>query len=473
VIESLLIRLAERVERRQGPRVGAAYRLFWTGYTAWYARREKRLPFLPFERLLAMQAAQVRRVVRHAWQQVPYYGETMKRLGLRPEDFRTAVDLAKLPVLERDELLDEPERFTARNYRNRTPLRAHSSGTSGRARYVDYTHSALFRALAHGMRRRLGMRSTLGRAYGYRELVLAREDGLSAQIRNFFDTNMWTPRRLDLRRLLLSPHIDSVSELVERINEFRPDVIRAYGSVAGILFRRAREQGLRLHRPGAVVYGGDSMPEADRQLIEHDYGVPVYSTYQSAEALQIAFTCEERRGFHISVDDVALRVLRDDGSEALPGESGHLILSNLTNFAMVILNYRIGDMVALGAGRCRCGRNLALLERIDGRSDDLVATPAGGLFHSLSLLPLVQKVEGIVQVQLVQTHLDRVVIRAVSRRDASRAAAAQRMLAELRSRLGDGMRIEVEWVDVILPGANSKVKAVVSEVANGGQGRKR
>ena len=314
------------------------------------------------------------------------------------------------------------------------------------------------------------MRGVVGREYGYRELVLAREDGLSAQIRNFYERNMWMPRGVDLTRLLVPPQFDDLAGLVRRINEFKPDVIRTYGSMAAVLFRRARQQGLRLDVPKAVVYGGDSMPPADRQLIEQEYGVPVFSTYQSAEALQIAFTCEQRRGFHLSIDDVAARVLRQDGSEALPGESGDLILSNLTNFAMVILNYRIGDMVALGAEPCGCGRNLPLIEKIDGRCDDFVSTSAGGIFHSLSLLPAVQKAEGVVQVQLVQTHPDRVIIRAVSRNDANREEAARQMLAGLRARLGEAMRIEVEWVAVILPGTNNKVKAVVSEMENRGQG---
>ena len=465
-MESVLTRIAETVERRQGTRTGPGYRLFWTGYTAWYARRERRLPFLPLEKLHQMQSAQVRRVVRHAWEQVPYYRDTLQALGLRPANFRSAADLAQLPVLEREELLDAPQRFMARNYRNRVPLRAQSSGTSGRARYVDYCHSALFRSLAHGMRRRLVMSSSLGKATGYRELVLAREDGLSAQIRRFYESNMWTPKRLELTRLLLSPQLGALDELVPRINEFRPDVIRGYGSVIGALFRQAREQGLPLHAPGAVTYGGDSLPEADRQLIEQEYGVPVFSGYQAAEALRIAFTCEQRRGFHISMDDVAVRVLRDDGSDAQPGESGHLILSNLTNFAMVILNYRIGDIVRVGTGPCPCGRNLPLLENIDGRSDDFVTTPAGGLFHSLSLLPPVQKAAGIVQVQLVQTHSDRIVIRAVARSGTNRDAAAEQMILGLRSRLGGAMRVQVEWMDAIPPGENGKVKAVVSEVGS-------
>lgn len=466
MIESLLNRLAEAVERRQGTRVGCGYRLFWTGYTAWYARQEGRLPFRPLEKLNELQSAQVRRVVRHAWEQVPYYHDTLERLGLRPEDFRSSADLALLPVLEREELLDAPERFTARNYRNRVPLRVQSSGTSGRARYVDYSHSALFRSLAHGMRRRLVMRSLLGGATGYRELVLAREDGLSAQIRSFYENNMWTPKSLELTRLLLSPEIGAMAELVQRINEFKPDVIRGYGSVIGVLFRRAREQGLRLHAPGAVTYGGDSLPEAERQLIEQEYGVPVFSGYQAAEALQIAFMCEERRGFHINVDDVTVRVLRDDGSDALPGESGHLILSNLTNFAMVILNYRIGDIVRVGTGKCRCGRNLPSIENIDGRSDDFVSTPDGGLFHSLSLLPLVQKAEGVVQVQLVQTHSDRIVIRAIARGGTNREATAEQMIIELRSRLGRTMRMQVEWMDAIPRSENGKVKAVLSEAGS-------
>jgi phenylacetate-CoA ligase len=295
-------------------------------------------------------------------------------------------------------------------------------------------------------------------------LVLAREDGLSAQIRRFYENNMWTPKRVELTRLLLAPEIGAIVELVRRINAFQPDVIRGYGSVIGALFRRARQHGLELRVPAAVTYGGDAMPEADRQLIEQDYGVPVFSGYQAAEALQIAFLCEERRGFHISVDDVAVRVLRDDGSEALAGESGSLILSNLTNLAMVILNYRIGDIVRIAAHPCRCGRDLPVLEDIDGRADDFVSTPGGGLFHSLSLLPAIQRAEGIVQVQLVQTQADRLVMRAVARAGANRHAAAEQMIQGARSRLGDAMRLEVEWMEAIPAGENGKVKAVVSEL---------
>jgi len=110
--------------------------------------------------------------------------------------------------------------------------------------------------------------------------------------------------------------------MLRRINEFRPDLLAGYGSHLGALLRWAWEQGRDLHRPRVIWYGADAMPPADRDLIEHRLGVPVLSTYQADEALRIGFQCERREGFHLSLDDVAVRVVRPDGRPAGPGEQG-------------------------------------------------------------------------------------------------------------------------------------------------------
>ena len=72
---------------------------YWNAFTVWHARNEGQFPYLPLEAILAVQNRRVRAIVAHAYATVPYYREVMDHAGLRPEDFHTAEDLARLPIL--------------------------------------------------------------------------------------------------------------------------------------------------------------------------------------------------------------------------------------------------------------------------------------------------------------------------------------------------------------------------------------
>jgi len=123
----------------------------------------------------------------------------------------------------------------------------------------------------------------------------------------------------------------------------------------------------------------------------------------------------------------------DDDNEVSPGGRGHLVLSNLTNRATVLLNYRLGDIVTLGHSTCSCGRNLPTIENIDGRSDDLIRLANGDPLHALAVLEKLQKVPGVAQIQLVQEAPERFVIRAIAAKTPDRAQTAAELVSNLRS----------------------------------------
>ncbi len=209
------------------------------------------------------------------------------------------------------------------------------------------------------------------------------------------------------------------------------------------------------------------MAEADRSLIEQEFGIPVASTYQCAEALRIGFCCEQRRGFHLSLDAVAVRLVDDEGRDAPPGVPGHVVISNLTNRATVFLNYRLGDVAAFSQTPCACGRTLPVLEALLGRSDDLLWLSKGRPMHALAVMPPLQSVVGVHQVQVVQHALERFTVRAVSKPGADEDAAAAGLIQALQSKVGSDAQVAVRWVDTIAPGSSLKVRAVISEMAAG------
>jgi phenylacetate-CoA ligase len=239
-------------------------------------------------------------------------------------------------------------------------------------------------------------------------------------------------------------------------------MLTGYGSYIGALLRWAYLQRQELHRPKAILYGADCMPESDRLLIEHELGVPVLSSYQSVEGLRIAFQCEKRDGFHVDADQVVLRIVDAAGAAQPPGVPGEVVISNLTNRATVLLNYRQGDIAALSANPCPCGRNLPMLDSIQGREDDLVRLPGGSVAHPLALTAVLQRVAGVVQVQLVQEELRRFRLLSVCAPSVNWPEVAFRLQGAIRSLLGDDTQVTVERHDRIPPDPSGKTRAVIS-----------
>ncbi len=442
-----------------------AVKAYWNAFTLWHVRRESDLPYWPLERILRLQSRRVQEMVRHAYRRVSHYRGVMDRLGLRPDDFKTAGDLAKLPILTGPELTADPERFVARDDAARG-MRIDSSGTSGKSKSIYYDRRSLFLCLVNGHRQRRVLTRFTGRTLGYRELLLARAGGVSTQMRDFYEAYSWVPKKMDLERLLL-PATATFEEQVVEINRFRPAVIRGYGSYIGTLFRLARERGLHLEPPSAICYGADLMPDVEQELIEREYGVPVLSNYQAVEALRIGFSCEQRRGLHLSLDTVAVRVVDNDGNDVKPGGRGHIVISNLVNRATVLLNYRLGDVVTLSAEECPCGRTLPVIDTIDGRSDDTVMLVDGNFRHALVVLEGLRMVPGVMQVQLVQEEVDRFVINAVGRPNVDQKTSGAALQEALRKSVGAVAGVEVEWMDSIPQAPGEKLKAVVSRVGRG------
>jgi phenylacetate-CoA ligase len=263
-------------------------------------------------------------------------------------------------------------------------------------------------------------------------------------------------------RLTGSSYPDNIAQL----NAFRPDVVSGYGSALGAIYRWAWDHQLDIVRPKVLVYGGDHISAADRHLIETTYGIPVLSTYQAVEALRIAFQCERRTGFHVSLDAVALRVVDDNGKTQSPGLPGHLVLSNLTNRATVLLNYQLGDRVTESQASCPCGRTLPTLARVEGRSDDHILFSDGRRAHALVVLEPLDGIAGVIQVQLVQEGLQHFVLRVVCSGEIAWEPLRQRLESVLRPVMGDDSRIDIERWQSIPAEKGGKVKAVISRFSS-------
>jgi phenylacetate-coenzyme A ligase PaaK-like adenylate-forming protein len=438
-------------------------RLLWSAYLAYHLRGQARFPFKPLAAIQRVQGRRVRSMVSHAYRTVPYYRETMTRLGLGLDDFRTIDDLTKLPVIEREQLQRDPEYFVSTAQPLDRYLKLQSGGSSGRPCTVYHDTAAIFQNAAHAERERSMLIALVGRSFGYRETVFASSLGTDRRVQEFSRRRGFFPAGMQIHRQYLSL-MDAPEKNVPLLNTFQPDVIHGFGSYLEILFSYLRATGQSFHRPQAITYSSDGMSNATRRFIKETLGVPIVSTYEAIEAFKIGFECLHGRGLHLNIDLYPVRVVNARGESLPDEENGDVVVSNLVNRATVLLNYRLGDLSRLLPESCPCGRSLPLLAFPQGRSDDWIHLPSGQVMHPQPVVDILEDIETIWQFQIVQESDGHFRVSVVAAPTCDREAITKRVSSDFQQKLGDNITVDLTFVDHIERTAGGKLRPIISNL---------
>jgi phenylacetate-CoA ligase len=421
---------------------------------------QRRAPYRAPERVAAGRRSAVLAAVQHAHAHVPYYRETLRRLGLGPADFRDAGDLARLPVIERAALQADPEYYVSERARLDACAKLQSGGSTGQPVVVYRDPLSIFQATIHAQRLRWLVSRLAGR-FRFNEVIFSPPSSSGGTLgRSFRRSSLITPN-LRSRRTKLSM-MAPPSEHVAALNELRPDVIGSYGSYVEALFVYLEASGEPCHVPKVVMFSADGMSDSARRLITERFGVHVVSAYQSIEAGQAGFECEEHRGFHLNDDFCPVRVVDAEGRDVPEGESGDIVTSDLTNRATMLLNYRLGDVASALPGPCPCGRTLPMLTFLEGRTVEWVRTAAGKLVHPQSARMLLRKEDEVRRYQVVQRAADDFDLALVVAPGCDRDELVRRVAGNFREQFGAGTRVDVRFVDDLPRTPGGKVRSVVS-----------
>jgi phenylacetate-CoA ligase len=416
-----------------------------------YLRVLEKTQFDSPEAIRSRQLAALRVTLQHAWDTVPYYRAAWSRAGVHPADVRSLADLEAFPILTKADIRRH-ERSLLSSAFDPSKLRVkRTSGSTGVPLSIRIDEPAVQWKTACTIRSdewsgyRLGQR--VAKVWGNPEY---RQFGWKGRIRNFlFDRAVY---------------LDTLNLTDERIRAFarqlvrrRPGLIFGHAHSLYLLacsLRKAKIDGIR---PSGIISTAMLLHDWQRRTIEDVLGCPVTNRYGCEETSLIASECEVHQGLHINSDSLY--------AEAKSTESAPLLLTDLTNRAMPLIRYQVGDMV-LGSGRsCRCGRGLPMLERIEGREADYVLTPDGRLISGISLTEnFALLITGAAQVQIVQESLERFTIRLVPGDDFT--DASYRQIADLvEETFGSAVRYEVDLVDAIPQEASGKYRFCISKVA--------
>jgi phenylacetate-CoA ligase len=250
-----------------------------------------------------------------------------------------------------------------------------------------------------------------------------------------------------------------------RCLKFKPDYFYGYVSMLVQFARFLEDQGFdgsALHLK-VIVCTSEVLTPSDRELLVRTFGCPVQNEYGCGEVGPIAYSCPEGR-LHVMSTNVRLEVVDSHGHVVAPGESGEILVTDLGNYAMPLIRYRVGDRGILSEDMCPCGRPFPVLESIWGRSYDFICTPDGKRYHGEFFMYMFEDLrqEGFdfARFQVRQKSANHLLIRLLAH------SASSGLEATLRNRIRRAlptMNVSVEWVDHIERSQSGKARVIINE----------
>jgi phenylacetate-CoA ligase len=404
-----------------------------------------------------LQAFQAERLQRHfaAAAGCPFWRERFAAAGVRVKGSDPFAELAKLPVLRKDEIRERTAEMmnSALPPSRRRPV--HSSGTTGGGLIFAETPEAEWERWAVWWRYRweFGLNRELFHGYfGGRSIVPL------TQTRPPF----WRQNRPGRQLLMSAYHLSeaTVGSYWKALERREIEWLHGYPSFLTLFAELARSANLPpLRRIKWITTGAENLLASQRQSIESVFGVPVHQHYGMAESVA---NFSERR-------DGAMRVDEDFSFvEFVPLEGGeenqyHIVGTNWTNPAFPLFRYDSGDVAT--ASREGLSEVWRRVETVDGRQEDFVILQSGARVGRLD--HIFKDLVHIREAQVRQRNYGELIFNVVKGNGYEEAGEEQRLLAEARIRLGSDIRIRIEYVDSIPRTKTGKLRFVVSDIPVG------
>lgn len=308
---------------------------------------------------------------------------------------------------------------------------------------------------------------------------------MEARVRNWAGVNWKDPRAMvGGRRIMNGEHIRppfyryNIFEKQTYVSAFFvsensvPDIIKGFykngvswltGYASSIFFIAdiTKRLGIVAPKLKAVITSSDKLTPEMRKIIGEVFSCEVYDSYSGSEACGLISETPDNK-LLVSPDSGVMELLDTDGNPISPGETGEIVSTGFLNYEQPLIRYRIGDTATLSKTQKSVGgRNMAIIDSIGGRVEDVVIGLDGRKNNLLS--PLFNGIEHIVRAQLIQHSLDSFEIKIIRDLGYDQLYSEKTLTNNLKIRLGD-VKVYFTYVDTLPVADNGKVKAVISHV---------
>ncbi|MDP1853773.1 MAG: hypothetical protein Q8L26_06200 [Candidatus Omnitrophota bacterium] len=322
------------------------------------------------EELKNLQWNKFKKLITYAYENTEYYHNLLDNDSINIESIKDWPDLERIPILPKEIARANLNKLISKKASKKNYYR--SSGSSGMPITVYKDENALAWQMAAKWR---GRRWN-GIDIGDRILQLCGED----KDRTYLDAI--EDRLVDNKTFFVAQEItkETIKKYLGLYHRIKPDLIYGYAhSIYEFAYLIKQGKLMVKHQPKVIICTSEVLWEHQKNLIEQVFGVKVKNEYGCKEFHLIAFECTYGN-MHIAQENLIVEFL-NNGLPAGEGEIADIVITDLTNYEMPLIRYKLGDRGSFKNTTCPCGRNLAIMDIKIGRDADMVKIENNINFH--------------------------------------------------------------------------------------------
>lgn len=408
---------------------------------AWYASASELQETFQLQRLNDL--------LHSAKTHVPYYRDTLPTIELN-----SLGDLRTIPILEKKEIHAAPLSFVDERLSKKDLYLCSTSGSTGTplCYFHDRTITRAHQAVADSLLAFFGC-GFGGRRARFSSVMVTASDQTSPPYWIYID---WY-RQLQCSTYHLSPR--TCKDYLEALKRSKVTYGTGYTTAWHLLAGYTHDSGESPPPLKAIFTDSEGITLEQQALVEKVFSCPVFQTYGTGEVGQVVMQCSNKR-YHILTRACVAEVLDENDQPVLPGQTGRVVITDLTGLHTPFIRYSTGDLATPSADTCDCGWNTPIWSEIVGRIEDWIQLPDG---RRISRLDHISRVGiGILESQIAQTAPDSIEIRVVptNQFDAESMGA---VLDTAQRFLGFSMKVSWRLVDKLPRTRSGKLKYVIRE----------
>ncbi len=401
----------------------------------------------PLPKQQAWVLDKLKRTLILASEGVPFYRERFQRAGFNPHrDFQSVSDLARVPVLTKDEVRTHLHQMIDRRFLMGSVV-ANTSGTTGQPMsmrlnesYIAFDYACMFRHWAQA-------------GYTFRSRFAAiRSYVPPSSAHPLWKRNYWQ-NTLYMSAYHLKP--SNCDGYLETLLKFKPLYLRGYPSSINVLAEFAYPQREKFHFLRGVFTASETVLPTERANIERTFGKKLFDWYGMTEPAVVITEGLNHDGMEVNWEYGYPEFVPDAG---LPANQRKLIATSLHNPVMPFIRYETEDIATLAEGHAAGPERIyPKIEAISGRKDECILTPDGARLPSLNFYSLLQSYTDILRFQFIQTDLNNVTMKISFRPTATKTdALVASVRGEVSKRLGPGLSLRIDLSDDFLRSGEGK-----------------
>jgi phenylacetate-CoA ligase len=398
------------------------------------------------EKLRYYQVKRLKLLLIHAYETTEYYRKIFEECGFDPKQLQHIDDIAGLPLLTKDDIRKNVSSMISTQFSADAIHESETGGTTG-VKMKFYRDNQCLGEKEAGLYR---FEKWTGWNPGDRMGLVwpAQQDYVGHWTWKSRLKNEMFNRQVVLPAAILDDK--AIRDYITQLQRKKPTMIRAFSSPIYEVACYILRNDIKIQPLNGIITTGEPLYAKQRDAIEQAFGCRVYDSYRCREAGPIAQECELHDGLHVNAENLLVEILPCTEMHACSNDLGEIVVTDLLNFGMPLIRYRMGDLARLNETQCACGRGLPRLHSIKGRTTDMFYSPGGKRIAAGSLvLYLVDEAPGkLGQVQLVQEKINHIIIRITKNPNPSDELINYQK-ETIRRLFGNEMKVNFEFVETI------------------------